>query len=55
MNTEIEKLVAKTTNPAALGRLLRHAATRLDQIRRELFPSHVAATDAKKEGRSDGV
>lgn len=32
MNEELKELIAKTKNPDALGRLLRYAADRLDEI-----------------------
>jgi len=52
MNEELQNMIVKTQHPDALGRLLRYAADRLDQIRAELFPKHKAAA-TEKEG-SDG-
>lgn len=47
---DMKELIAKTTNPAAVGRLLRDAADRFDQMRQEMFPKHAAKDTKNEEG-----
>ena len=46
----MKEMITKTTNPAAVGRLLRAAADRLDEIRHALFPKQTKAADRRKGG-----